>query len=323
MSEAARVVAVVVTWNRKELLARNLRAVLAQTRPVDEILVVDNASTDGTGESLANEFPTVRVVRLAGNAGAAGGMHVGVREGLALGADWLWLMDDDGVPAPDCLAEQLRIAQRENYALCGPVVRAIEQSDLFAFPWPGRAPPRSVTAFRQANGLDAYATAKPPLWNGTLLYADAARSYGLPKYEMFIWGEDNEYCERLHAAGLSAGIAIRADYFHPDQRDRGWWLIHVRVFSLHLRVCLMCDLCSPRFPIHSRNLGFRVWKYHGALATIFVAALAMCRIAIRGGFAKAARFLSYYWDGVSDRFSREPSRSALGCNLAIVSPQTK
>jgi len=71
MSE--NICAVIVTYNRKELLRECLKAVLAQTRPPEHVLVVDNASTDGTPEMLQEEFPQVEVLCLPENQGSAGG----------------------------------------------------------------------------------------------------------------------------------------------------------------------------------------------------------------------------------------------------------
>ncbi len=96
-----RIVAVVVTFNRLSLL-QGLLARLRRTPELAEIVVVDNASTDGTGEWLAGQ-EGVHSVTLSENRGGAGGFHEGMRVGLESGADLLWLMDDDGMPDDDCL----------------------------------------------------------------------------------------------------------------------------------------------------------------------------------------------------------------------------
>ncbi|MFM2091263.1 MAG: hypothetical protein RLZZ127_1752, partial [Planctomycetota bacterium] len=110
------VAAVIVTWNRKDLLCRCLRAVLAQRRVPDLIVLIDNASTDGTPDMLAADGfladPRLRVFRMDENLGGAGGFAEGIRRGRALGADWLWLFDDDTLPEPGCLSELLRVAER-------------------------------------------------------------------------------------------------------------------------------------------------------------------------------------------------------------------
>jgi GT2 family glycosyltransferase len=103
-----RVCAVVVTFNRRALLGGCLRSLLAQTRKLDEILVVDNASSDGTPAMLAAEFPEVRVLRLPANTGGAGGFHAGMKWAYLEGFDWIWTMDDDIEMGPETLEVMLK-----------------------------------------------------------------------------------------------------------------------------------------------------------------------------------------------------------------------
>ncbi|HET6165608.1 MAG TPA: glycosyltransferase, partial [Marmoricola sp.] len=100
---APRVVAVVVTWNRRELLQESLAAVHGQTHPPAAIVVVDNASDDGTSELLDSAYAGelgLDVVHLRANTGGAGGFAVGVERALVHHPDLVWLLDDDTVPTP-------------------------------------------------------------------------------------------------------------------------------------------------------------------------------------------------------------------------------
>ena len=100
-----RIVAVAVTFNRRDLVTRLVTETRRGTVLPDEILVVDNASTDDTVEVLRGlESPVpVTVVELGRNTGGAGGFHAGLAAALERGADLVWMMDDDGAPASDCL----------------------------------------------------------------------------------------------------------------------------------------------------------------------------------------------------------------------------
>src|SRR5436305_13406805 len=109
MSE--KVCAVVVTHNRKALLRQSLAALGSQTVPPDRILVIDNASADGTSGMVSGAFPHAELVRLERNVGGAGGFHEGMRRAHETGADWIWLMDDDTIAAEDALEALLAAAE--------------------------------------------------------------------------------------------------------------------------------------------------------------------------------------------------------------------
>lgn len=109
------VAAVVVTYNRRDYLAALLPSLLASTRPLDAVYVVDNASTDDTREWLEREYPghpVVTPVLLETNSGGSGGFSAGVVRAYQDGHDWFWLMDDDVTAIEDGLEGLLRFADR-------------------------------------------------------------------------------------------------------------------------------------------------------------------------------------------------------------------
>jgi glycosyltransferase involved in cell wall biosynthesis len=95
-----RVAAVIVTHNRKEKLLRCIEAVLMQDSEIlPDIFIVDNDSTDGTGEEVSGLLSKVpdRIIysNLRHNSGGAGGFCYGIRKATEAGYDFIWLMDDD------------------------------------------------------------------------------------------------------------------------------------------------------------------------------------------------------------------------------------
>ncbi len=102
-----RVIAVVVTYNRRDLLTQAPSAVLGQSRTPDTVIVIDNASTDGTADLVRTRFPSVRLAAAQRNTGGAGGFAYGLALALAEEADLVWLMDDDTVPEPGALRAML------------------------------------------------------------------------------------------------------------------------------------------------------------------------------------------------------------------------
>jgi GT2 family glycosyltransferase len=117
VSGFGRINALVLTYNRKEILARCLRAVLAQLEAPHEIVVLDNGSTDGTVEHLraSGLLDHIILYRLPQNAGPAAGIDVLFRISMERGADWMWFLDDDTIANADALSE-LKVAYSQNFA---------------------------------------------------------------------------------------------------------------------------------------------------------------------------------------------------------------
>ena len=105
-----RVTAVVVTYNRLKLLKECIEALLAQTYPEMDILVVNNNSTDGTQEyldELTGKNKKVKNLSLPENIGGSGGFYEGMKCAIKDNPDWLWIMDDDTIPEKDCVMQLL------------------------------------------------------------------------------------------------------------------------------------------------------------------------------------------------------------------------
>src|SRR5947209_7146356 len=91
----ASVASVAVCWNGRGILPGLLESLQKQTRPLNELIVVDNASTDGTMELLSEQYPSVKVIRLATNEGVSGGYSAGLEYALGRNYDWVWMLDQD------------------------------------------------------------------------------------------------------------------------------------------------------------------------------------------------------------------------------------
>lgn len=188
------VAAFVLTRDRKELLVECLRGLLAQTHPVDEIIVLDNASSDGTHEHLeaAGLLDRVRFERREVNTGGAGGYREGVRLLQETGCDWLWLMDDDAEPAPDAL-ERLLAAPVEG-SRCTAVAHPDGTLDLQHRCSLGRF---IVPLAPSAYAPGAYPVVDCASFVGLLMSREASLAAGLPVAEFFIGYDDAEYSLRL------------------------------------------------------------------------------------------------------------------------------
>jgi GT2 family glycosyltransferase len=194
------VVAVVVTWNRRALLEESLAAVRAQTHPPDVVVVVDNASTDGTDALLAElvDEPDVEVLTLTSNTGGAGGFAAGMERALTHRPDLVWLLDDDTVPTPTA-AEHL-VRAWSGYSAGRPSLLASRVVWTDGRDHPMNTP-RPKPGARTAERRFAAAVGCVPIRSASFvsIMCDAAvvAERGLPVADYFLWNDDFEYSTRL------------------------------------------------------------------------------------------------------------------------------
>lgn len=287
MSE--RVCAVVITYNRKTILRECLAAIQAQLRDEDHLLVVDNASTDGTSGLLDEQFPDVQRLTLPKNIGSSGGLYEGMKWAYEHGFDWLWLTDDDGRPAPNCL-EKLLEYRRPN-AVIVPLQQDRKGRIYGIAAWRKRS--IDVTA-------DIVAQNQPVTgsflftWVGPLISRTVIDQAGFPNRDFFIWFDDYEYSLRVlsksipimvvpdalffHDMGENARVvrflgrrSIRSDFppwkLYYGIRNPLYTLLRTRrnpqelllFFLIHIRLLLMDVVYGPdrRQRVRQRLLGFR------------------------------------------------------------------
>jgi rhamnopyranosyl-N-acetylglucosaminyl-diphospho-decaprenol beta-1,3/1,4-galactofuranosyltransferase len=204
---AQRVAAAIATFNRKDTLRQCLSALLGQTRRLDQVIVVDNASADGTAAMVAEQFPSVRLVAMTENTGAAGAFAAGLAAGVAGGNDWVWLFNDDDIPEPDALATMLEAAAA--LPLRTGIVGCARRDELgnpygLGLRWRHRhvhVPP--------ADPDDPPLAVDVVAFSGTLVHAETVRQIGVPKPQFFMMGEELDYCLRVRDAGWNVYVLPR------------------------------------------------------------------------------------------------------------------
>lgn len=230
-----RVIAVVVTHDRRELLRGCLAALRGQRIAPAAILIIDNASRDGTPRMLADAATTspipLRILRTTDNLGGAGGFALGIETALAQSPDWLWLMDDDCEPEPEALSELLGAARLIGSAgaRAGPIgflASTVLWSDgsLHVMNRPGQIGLRG-----QAPALPGLIPVDHASFVSLMVSASAAGHCGLPVAEFFIGSDDVEYCWRIRRAGFSGYHVTRSRVWHRTPANVGMdvWRIQV------------------------------------------------------------------------------------------------
>jgi rhamnopyranosyl-N-acetylglucosaminyl-diphospho-decaprenol beta-1,3/1,4-galactofuranosyltransferase len=213
---SSKIAAVVVTHNRLALLKVCVEALRGQTRKLDEIIVVDNASNDGTHEWLAAQGDLTIVTQE--NLGSSGGQYTGIKIAYQRGHDWVWCMDDDTLPQ----------------------LRALEC--LIACPHFGK----SITGFLSSvvlwkdgtmHEMNVPSTSSGIKWLhhvleekclevqsnsfvSVLISRPAIAKVGFPIKEFFIWGDDIEYTLRI-SAHFPCYVVLDSKVIHQTKENAG------------------------------------------------------------------------------------------------------
>ena len=291
-----RVAAVIVTWDRPELLRRCLDATLGQARPPDDVIVVDNASGPDTAAVLGR-YP-VHHLRLEQNSGGAGGFRAGLQLALDRGAGWLWVMDDDGrARDAGCLGTLLATAEACGAELVGALVVDVDEPARLAFPV--RISGRTlfeVGAVQRHGPVQGFAH----LFNGALIHAGLLRRIGLPDARFFIRGDEVEFLYRARRAGTGIVLDIGAEFLHPGSSTEIHPILGGRFYAV-----------VPEGPVKQfhqfRNRGyiFRRYGMWGWLVADAVRYSCHFLLSRRGDFAGLARWAAATATGVRGRFMQD------------------
>ena len=255
---------VIVTYNRLNLLLQCIAAVRDQTVPPHEIVIVDNASTDGTAEAikrLAREDKRLTHLRLAENVGGAGGFHEGMRYISGLGNGWLWLMDDDAAPEQTALAELVAQADKAFDIYGSVAIDERQGSNLLCWPISLQGGTRKDKRIIDWESLPPAAKVRNLPFLGFFIHTSLMAKIGLPEKDFFISGDDTEYCLRACHAGstLRAVGASRIRHPLPDRRDIH--LLFTTVPVLTLAAWKRYYDTRNRLLIARKHFGLKLWTH--------------------------------------------------------------
>ena len=214
----SNVAAVVVTYNRLELLRQCAEALRAQTTACD-ILIVDNASTDGTDQWLTSQ-PDLHYRNTGSNLGGAGGFNHGMRWAVEAGYDYVWVMDDDTLPHPDALEKLLEADSvlEGNYGWLSSVALWTDGSEC------RMNRQKLKKSFYEYSPLMKYGLvqAEQATFVSLFLRSETVCQFGLPIKEYYIWGDDIEFTRRIAVRGeLPCFIAGQSQVVHAAKSNVG------------------------------------------------------------------------------------------------------
>ena len=217
----------------------------------DAVIVVDNASTDHTPQILEScDLDGLEVLRTSENLGGAGGFHHGVREAYARGFDRIWLMDDDVVPAADCLG--VLLAQDPDHSDCLMAVREDTAGHLvekaatrFDLANPLAIRPKTgmvETAYGERVRMPARVEIENVAFEGFMVHRRVVAAIGLPDPSYFIFYDDVDFALRARRAGfriwaIRDAVLVRQLDFDQQHDLSGWkgYYMYRNLFAVHLR----------------------------------------------------------------------------------------
>jgi rhamnopyranosyl-N-acetylglucosaminyl-diphospho-decaprenol beta-1,3/1,4-galactofuranosyltransferase len=191
------VVAIIVTFNRLNDLKKCVDSLRKQSYPINQILVFDNSSSDGTSDWLTLQHDVISLLNES-NIGGAGGFHAALQEGYKMNFNWFWIMDDDCCPAENCLELLMTVPDKEKYAALAPTV--YEQGTIPAS-HRGNLVYQPNLANLQVPIAPSDTCAISPIdyasFVGLLVPYQSVTKVGFPRPDFFIHHDDVEYSMRL------------------------------------------------------------------------------------------------------------------------------
>jgi GT2 family glycosyltransferase len=255
------VASVTTAYNSADALVRNIDALLRQKKPLQEIIVVDNASSDETSSLLATRYPEITVLRMPENVGMAGALTAGLTYAACNRRhDWVWMFDQDSVPSPHALevmfeeVQQLEGAASEVGILAAlPVDKNMEKSST-PWLWRDRFVKPSAELFNQS-----ILFADLVITSGSMIRREVVEKIGFPRSDFFIDFVDYEYCLRARSHGYKIAVITRALLYHEVGKAQ-------KVRFLLGPYHLWSEHRPFREYYYSRNLVYTVWWLYPSLA---------------------------------------------------------
>lgn len=295
-----KVIAVVVTYNRCKLLKRNI-ACLRANNP-HAIIVVNNGSTDETGEWLAEQ--TDLLVITQPNVGGSGGFYTGIQQAMQKGADWIWCMDDDVFPRPDCLSNLLPHTSSPDVGILAP--RRLMEGNIFTNDFQAVNLTNPFTSMYKKK-LKKQVVSKPveilgTAFEGLFIRKEAVEKIGLPNKDLFIFCDDTDYCLRAVLAGykilyIPSALMDKEKFFSNDSwNERNKKKKWKRFYQIRNSTYLNHH--------YGKNWGVKYIRgFNGAIGYIAIA-LFTCPFSDAYALKDIAKLWQAYQDGIKEKLGR-------------------
>jgi hypothetical protein len=246
------VIAVVLTWNGREDTLRCLERLAATTYEPFDVIVVDNASDDGTAEAVRAAWPAVEVVVSDVNRGFAGGNNLGLARALERGADHVLVLNNDVEVEPGTVTTLVRrAAELDDVGALNPLILFADPPDHIWFAGASFDPRRGYNGRQRGYGRPvgpAYATlAQTDRACGAAMLLPRAvlERVGLFDEELFLYAEDTEWSLRARAAGLRLYVTPDARVVHRVSASSGGESAPATIYYGLRNTLTVCERHAP------------------------------------------------------------------------------
>jgi GT2 family glycosyltransferase len=191
---------VILNWNGYQDTIACVESCLQSVYPAFRILIVDNGSDDNSETVLRQHFPAVEILQTGSNLGFAGGNNVGIRRALACGADYVWLLNNDTIVAPEALTELVKVAaSAPRVGMVGSKILFHDEPDKIWFAgafWTADGANIHHRGFgeKDAGQYDEPCNVDALTGCSLLVKAELIKSIGLMREDYFLYSEDADWC---------------------------------------------------------------------------------------------------------------------------------
>lgn len=224
-----KVATVTVTYNRKDVLKKNIKAIMEQTYDIDTIIIVDNNSTDGTKEEIKEKFGEnnkIKYIFLDENIGGAGGFYTGCKYAYENNYDWVILMDDDGRPQNIYTIQKLfdEMNNKKMNSKNKVMVNSLVLCDNYNLSFQLLETENTVKKIEEEAKENVILNRINP-FNGTLISRSLMEEIGFPNKDFFIKGDEYDYQCRAVKANAYVATVINSLYYHPKLEEKNTKII--------------------------------------------------------------------------------------------------
>lgn len=201
-----KVSCVIVTYNRINTLKKCLECIFDQTYALDQIIVVNNNSSDGTKEYLEflkNSNRNLVLIHLKENIGGSGGFYEGVKYAYEQNADFIWGMDDDAFAKVDALENLVKFYKEKNTTCCL---------------WSNCNKEKFEGEFKEVSAW---------MFVGFFLPKEIVSKVGFPRKDFFIYFDDHEYSNRIINNGYKIYKVKNSIIDHNDKPTKDLKILSV------------------------------------------------------------------------------------------------